>query len=157
MKKIEKAIKELTYSERTKKKLKRYNEKVQQFREMSSDELDMRYIEIITTYEQRKNVVFAVFATLFITVIMDIWKYFFKAIDGLTMLMYENEQNADMINGTLAVTYIISVAVMIVILFIVADLARGLKKATSEKVFIEHFMKQATKENIGEAFVASNE
>lgn len=148
MKRIRNLIEGLTYKERTKKKLKKYNEKVQRFRDMSPDELDMNYVEILTAYEQRKNITILILGTLLLAVIMDVWKYFFRTVNSLMLFLCGDAQASETVTGgALAVTYIAAGSVLAALVFVVVDLAIGLKKSISDKIFIEYFMKQTKGED----------
>lgn len=146
MDRIKKLIEGLTYSEREKRKVKKYTEKVQRYMNMTSDELEMNYIEILTTYEHRKSILLTILGAILLSIIMDMWKYFFKVVNNLVLIIYENTGDAEATaKASLMATCTISVAIFIIIVFIVLDLLRGMKKAISEKIFIENFMQQRTK------------
>lgn len=148
MERIKRIIGTLTYDERKKRKMRTYTEKVERYRNMSTDELGMNYVEIITMYEHRRNIFVTALGTLLLSIIMDIWQYFFKLVSSLTTLMYESTADAEIVaRASLMTTYTISAVVILVILLIFFDIMREMKKAIEDKVFVEYFMKEMAKGN----------
>lgn len=143
MSKILDFINTLSYAEREKKKVQKYNEKVHRYTMMSDAELEMNYINISARYEHRKMVLLTVIGTLVISIIMDMWKYFFKMVRGLIILLYDSNGDTEAIARlSLIVTLIIAVTVFVIILLVVLDLFKGMKTAITEKLFIDNYMKK---------------
>lgn len=143
---IRNLIENLTYEKRENKKVEKYKETIQRYTNMTEDELEMKYIEILSAYEYRRNVIFALLGAVLLATIMDIGKYFFEVISNLVTIVYESTGDAATVaQASLVASSAVFISALAIVICIILTLLQGMRKAISEKITIEKFMEKKTR------------
>lgn len=72
-----------SFQERKKKSLERYRQEIKRFQDMEKDELDLAHINMKTEYEHKKNIMSIFLLSIVLSVLMDIWKFFYGFIENV--------------------------------------------------------------------------
>lgn len=133
-------VNRFTYKERRHRKLQQYLLKKQQYCNMSKDELEMRYIAVLSKFEHKKLILLTIMSTIFISILSDVWKYFFNMIGGLMSYMYNSIGENELVQTTILVTIVLGITVMGVMLVILIIFFHDIKTITEEKIFLERLI-----------------
>ncbi len=142
-KRMKNLIENFTYDKRQARRTKKHEEIIQRYERMTSDELEMHTVEIITKYEYRRNVTVALFGAILLATVMDVGKYFFQTAREFLVIVYQNTGDIEMAAKTSLITFFaIFLSILVVILGIILSLLLEMRSIISEKVMLEKFMER---------------
>lgn len=133
-------IEKISYREREKRKLKLYQIKREKYINISADELEMNYIQILSRYENKKITLLAVMSTIFISILSNVWKYFFQMIKELMVYICKNAGNAEPAKTAILVTVALAAVLLCIMIIIIISFLYNMRIITEEKIIIERIV-----------------
>lgn len=130
----------ISHREREKRKLKLYQIKKEKYINMSADELEMNYIQILSRYENKKITLLAVMSTIFISILSNVWKYFFKMIKELMVYISKNTGNAEPAKMAILLTATLAAVLLCIMIIIIISFLYSMRSITEEKIIIERIV-----------------
>ena len=102
---INKIIYRLSYSGRRERNLKETSDNISKYMNMSDDEFIMEYTEVCSRYEHKKLILTVISIGLIISMISNIWKYFYEDVYKRQPLIY-NQKIYGMIGIDISFAYL---------------------------------------------------
>lgn len=110
-------IMSFTIQEQKKKELKEYRQEIEKLKNLTEDEIDLLYINLKSKYEHKKNILSIFLLTIVISVIMEVWKYFYGFIESF--IKYTSlKQGADVETAKIVFVVMTIMIVLIIIVFL---------------------------------------
>jgi len=119
--KIRRCVMSISFQERKKRELIYYKKEVGRLQNMEADAMDLEYINLKTEYEHRKNVLSIFMLTILISVLMDVWQYFYAIVEKIiqyTASYQGNETEAMKIVFMICMMIVVFITVIIVAILI---------------------------------------
>lgn len=107
---------------------------------MSADELEMNYIQILSRYENKKITLLAVMSTIFVSILSNVWKYFFKMIKELMVYISKNTGNAEPAKMAILLTATLAAVLLCIMIIIIMSFLYSMRSITEEKIIIERIV-----------------
>lgn len=79
--KFKRYVMSFSFQERKARELAHYKQRVDELRNMETDEIDLEYINLKSEYEHKKTVLTIFMISIAIAVLMNVWKYFYIFMD----------------------------------------------------------------------------
>lgn len=130
----------ISHRERQKRKLKLYQIKKEKYINMSADELEMNYIQILSRYENKKITLLAVMSTIFISILSNVWKYFFKMIKEIMVYISKNTGNVEPAKMAILLTATLAAVLLCIMIIIIISFLYSMRSITEEKIIIERIV-----------------
>lgn len=147
MLKLGEAIKRLVMSvsiqERRKKNLCHYRQEISRFQNMEKDELNLEYINMKTEYEHRKNIISIFLLSIVLSVLMDIWNFFYGFIENVVRYNAINQvSEAEIVQVVFVVFLILIVFISSIILGILNSYMKRMRYIYRSILIIEELRSQ---------------
>lgn len=113
---FKRCVMSLSFQERKERELMRYRQEVIRLKSLDDDELDLQYINLKSQYEYKKNIWLIVMLTIIISILMDVWKYFYNFIGKIQQLVILSQRDNI---GTVRVVFVITVILIIFITILI--------------------------------------
>lgn len=140
MQKLKDLFIHISYDYRYNKALEQHNAKVKKYMNMSSSEIEMLYIEIVTRYEYAKLKLVTFISIIFTSIVMGSFKYLLNKVE-LFAAAISNSGISESQKLSLLIIILLFTIIIIVIAIVIIDTFHQIKKMIKEKTFLEEFRK----------------
>lgn len=142
-KKIKRIIVYYSLQEKKKRELRLYKDKVKAFKEMEADKIDLEYINLKSEYEHRKVVLSIFMVSIIISVVMNIWKYFYEFVEKAIYYASSGQANkADEAYVVFAIFSIIIGFITVVVIVALIMYVRKMYQISKELIIVEELRKK---------------
>lgn len=131
---INKIIYRLSYSGRRERNLKETSDNISKYMNMSDNEFIMEYTEVCSRYEHKKLILTVISIGLIISMISNIWKYFYEFL----MKIFTSKSIAvvDVKNQAIVLSLIIILMISLVVLFITYNMVKTIYVLNKKKILL---------------------
>lgn len=137
--KVKQAVMYISFQERRKRELKRYQQEKQRILDMEDDEIDMEYIDLKSEYEHKKNVLLVFFTSIVISVLMSAWNIFYEYTGKLMQyIAVVRGVETEIAEVTFYLCTVIIVCITIIIFWILAAYLKRIKQLYKRILMIEN-------------------
>lgn len=144
--KIKDCIMYISLQERQKRDLLKYEEKVRQYIDLDEDRQDLKYINLKTQYEHKKNVLLAFMVAIIVAILTGIWKTFYefgaRALEYIGSIQRISEEYAKI---AIIMFFIIVVALSIIFVLIIMAHIHNMRKTYKDLLIIENIRENGLK------------
>jgi len=116
--KIRRYIMYISFQERRKRALIRYKQEINRLQSMEVDELDLEYINMKSIYEHKKNVLSIFMLSIVISVLLNVWNYFYRFIEKIIQYTTSYQGNEIDIAKMVFILSVITVAFITIIIVV---------------------------------------
>lgn len=131
---INKIIYRLSYSGRRERNLKETSDNISKCMKMSDNEFVMEYTEVCSRYEHKKLIFTVISIGLIISIITNIWKYFYQFL--IILVTSKNIAVVDVKNQAIVLSLIIILMISLVALFILYNMVKVIYVLNKKKIFL---------------------
>ena len=131
---INKIIYRLSYSGRRERNLKETSDNISKYLKMSDNEFVMEYTEVCSRYEHKKLIFTVISIGLIISIITNIWKYFYQFL--IILFTSKNIAVVDVKNQVFVVSVVIILMISLVALFILYNMVKAIYVLNKKKIFL---------------------
>ncbi len=131
---INKIIYRLSYSGRRERNLKETSDNISKYLKMSDNEFVMEYTETRSRYEHKKLIFTVISIGLIISIIANIWKYFYQFL--IILFTSKNIAVVDVKNQVIVVSLVIILMISLVALFILYNMVKAIYVLNKKKIFL---------------------
>lgn len=136
--KIKRCVMSFSFQERKERELMRYRQEVARLKGMDDDELDLQYINLKSQYEHKKNVLSIFVLTIIISVLMDVWKYFYDFIEKIMQFVTLKQGNdIETAEVVFAITVIIIIVIIVLIFIMLVSHMRKMHQVYRNLMVVE--------------------
>lgn len=131
---INKIIYRLSYSGRRERNLKETSDNISKCMKMSDNEFVMEYTEVCSRYEHKKLIFTVISIGLIISIITNIWKYFYQFL--IILFTSKNIAVVDVKNQAIVLSLIIILMISLVAIFITYNMVKTIYVLNKKKIFL---------------------
>lgn len=142
-KKIRDCIMRLSYQERRKRELERFEKELKEYRNMTDDELKYEYIKLKTEHEHKKGILTLFVVSIALAILTNVWKEFFSFMEQAFQYAAKIENGgADVVSVSFWISVIVSAFITVVILVALFTVAGDMKEIRRKFMMIEDVIKE---------------
>lgn len=142
-KKIRDCIMQLSYQERRKRELGKFEKELKEYRDMTDDELKYEYIKLKTEHEHKKGILTLFVVSIALAILTNVWKEFFSFMEQAFQYAAKIENGgADVVSVSFWISVIVSAFITVVILVALFTVAGDMKEIRRKFMMIEDVIKE---------------
>ena len=117
--KIKRCVMAISFQERKKRELISYKQKIESLKKMDTGEIDLEYINLKSEYEHKKNILSFFLVCVLISIVIDVWRYFYVFLEKGIHNIYLYSGNDVEVTRKIFITFIIMMIFIIAIVFLI--------------------------------------
>lgn len=135
-----------SYKERRARELLKYKARMQELEKMEVAELEFEYISWKSLYEHKKSVLVLLVISIVLSLLMNVWKYFFEFMQkALQYYKMVTENGADMVKTSFIIALIMGVFITFMLLYLLFSNMNRLRQIQKELLIIESVRNRVVK------------
>lgn len=138
-------IMSISFQERKKKALEKYRKEVNRLEDIADDEVDFEYINLKSKYEHKKNVFFIFILTIIISILMNVWKYFFNIIEKAIQFIINQGIEVAIAKAVLMSTVSVIALITVLTFLVIQSYVKQMHEIYMELLIVEEIKKKQNK------------
>lgn len=135
---IKRYVMSFSFNERRNRELSNYKKRVLDLKNMEPDELDFEYVALKSEYGQKKSVLTIFIISIALSILMNVWKYFFIFIEKALQYAASFESGSkETVKLSFVIISFMAVLITFVILFILITYMKEIYKIQKELLIVE--------------------